>query len=348
MSPRIHEPMSESAQETIRLLQQELAETNREVLALTVELEKRVEERTTALRAAQVDLQRANTELMDLALELEQRVAQRTAELARANEALRQQIAERLQAEQQVRRLNDELERRVQERTAQLEAANKELEAFSYSVSHDLRAPLRHLGGYAQALLEDYQSVLDDQGREYLTHLTAAAARMDALIENLLRFARMAREPLQASDINLDQLVRSVIADLESEQPPRPLVWQVQLLPRVRADPAMLRQVWINLIGNALKYTRRKETARIEIGWREGSDREWVFFVKDNGAGFDMKDREKLFGIFQRLHSQDEFEGTGIGLAIVRRIIERHGGRTWAEGEPGAGATFYFSLPKPG
>lgn len=226
----------------------------------------------------------------------------------------------------------------------QLEAANTELEAFGYSVSHDLRAPLRHLAGFAQMLRKNCGPTLDESGTRYLDVIQEAAGRMGDLIDNLLTFSRLGRAEMQKVTVDLNKLLQTVIADLQDETRERKIQWSIGDLPSALADPALLRQVFINLVSNALKFTRNRPRAEIEVGSRENED-ELIVLVRDNGAGFDMKYADKLFGVFQRLHRADEFEGTGIGLANVRRIILRHGGKTWAESRNGEGATFYFSLP---
>jgi light-regulated signal transduction histidine kinase (bacteriophytochrome) len=237
---------------------------------------------------------------------------------------------------------------KVQETNRQLEAANKELEAFSYSVSHDLRAPMRHIEGFAGLLAKNVGANLDDNGRRYLTTISGAAKRMGRLIDDLLSFSRTGRSELNQSLVDQDALVAAVLRDGRYGGVGRPIEWQIAPLPRVRADAAMLRQVWSNLLENAVKYSGKSENPRIEIGTSvDAKFGDQVFFVRDNGVGFDMQYVDKLFGVFQRLHSVSEFEGTGIGLANVRRIVARHGGRTWAEGTIGKGATIYFSLPKP-
>ena len=227
-----------------------------------------------------------------------------------------------------------------------LQEANAELEAFSYSVSHDLRAPLRHIDGFAGLLRKTSAAALDAQGRRYLETISGAARQMGRLIDDLLGFSRMSRAQVQPAEVDQDALVAAVIREHGPGDPARPVEWLVAPLPRVQADPAMLRQVWVNLLDNAVKYSGKVSAPRIEVGHRrDAATCEQVFFVRDNGAGFDMRYGDKLFGVFQRLHGPAEFEGTGIGLANVRRIVTRHGGRTWAEGRVGAGATFYFSLP---
>ena len=249
-----------------------------------------------------------------------------------------------------VRRLrmeNAELERRVREHTAELAAANQELEAFSYSVSHDLRAPLRHIDGFAGLLAKHLEPSLDETGRRYLSTISGAAKQMGVLIDDLLAFSRIGRAELRRTRVDLAGLVREVLRILEPETAGRDIAWEIGDLPEVQGDPQLLRLVLQNLIGNALKYTRTRLEARIEIGARrEGT--ETVCSIRDNGVGFDMRYVERLFGVFQRLHTSVEFEGMGIGLATVRRIVHRHGGRVWAEGEVDRGACFSFALPNRG
>jgi signal transduction histidine kinase/uncharacterized membrane protein affecting hemolysin expression len=236
---------------------------------------------------------------------------------------------------------------KVQESNRQLEAAYKELEAFSYSVSHDLRAPLRHIDGFAGLLAKDASESISENGRRYITKISEAAKRMGRLIDDLLSFSRTGRTELTRAVVDQDAMVAGIIRDGGFGKDAAASTWRIDPLPRVEADPAMLRQVWANLIENAAKYSGKVSHPRVEIGTTaDTKDGHQVFFVRDNGVGFDMKYADKLFGVFQRLHTQAEFDGTGIGLANVRRIVVRHGGATWAEGSIGKGATFYFSLPK--
>jgi PAS domain S-box-containing protein len=251
-------------------------------------------------------------------------------------------LSQKRSAEEEIRGLNTSLEKRVAERTAELESANKELEAFSYSVSHDLRAPLRAVDGFSQAVLEDFGPQLPPEGRNYLQTIRDGAQRMGMLIDDLLTFSRLSRAPLTKRTVETDRLVRGVLDELRPEMQGRHVDIQLGKLPPCEGDAALLKQVWHNLISNAVKYTRKRDAAVIEIGCEPGEKS--AYFVRDNGAGFEMRYAGKLFGVFQRLHRADEFEGTGVGLAIVQRIIHRHEGRIWADAEPDRGATFHFVL----
>ncbi|WP_051677680.1 ATP-binding protein [Bradyrhizobium sp. URHD0069] len=259
-------------------------------------------------------------------------------------------ITERIHRENEIRRLNQELEinrlnQALGERAAEIEATNKELESFAYSVSHDLRAPLRHVVGFSELLQRQASSVLDDKSRGYIQTIVDSAKRMGNLIDDLLAFSRIGRAETKKTPVNLEQLVTEVVAELGQETKGRDIVWKINTLPVCYGDRSMLRLVVVNLVSNAVKFTRMRKPATIEIGCVGGSKSEVEFFVKDNGAGFDMRYVNKLFGVFQRLHNLEEFEGTGIGLASVQRIIHRHGGEVRAEGVVDQGATFYFSLP---
>lgn len=261
-----------------------------------------------------------------------------------AEEAKAALTVENARLYEEVRRDAETLRERVAERTAQLEEANRELEAFSYSVSHDLRAPLRHISGYVDLLVSRSQGELTEKTRHYLDSIAEASHQMGVLIDDLLAFSRTSRTELRMGDVDMDASVQHAIASLRDDVAGREIEWTVPPLPKVFGDMATLQQVWGNLLDNAVKYTRGRSPATIEIGSEERPD-ETEFWVRDNGAGFDMRYAGKLFGVFQRLHSSDQFEGTGVGLANVRRIVERHGGRTWAEAEPDKGATIHFSIP---
>ena len=257
-------------------------------------------------------------------------------------QALHELDSKRRQAAQAIERLNEELKRR----SVELEAANKELEAFSYSVSHDLRAPLRHIDGFSKLLLEEHGPELSDQAQHYLTRVRDGARRMGQLVDDLLSLSRVGRQQLRWQIVGLNSLVEEVRRDLKPEMEGRQIDWKVGELPFVECDPALIKQVFANLLSNALKFSRPRERAVMEVGTMT-RDGQTVVFVRDNGVGFSMKYADKLFGIFQRLHRQEDFEGTGVGLATVQRVLHKHGGRVWAEGELDKGATFYFALGGP-
>jgi two-component system sensor histidine kinase/response regulator len=279
----------------------------------------------------------ARNELRELNEQLEEKVEKRTSEL-------RKEIEERKRAEEEIKRLNEELEERVRERTAQLEAANKELEAFSYSVSHDLRAPLRAMDGFTEILLREYSPKLDDEGKRICSTIIENTKKMGQLIDELLALSRLGRAEMHFSSLDMKALANAVYDELTTQKMRQRINFHLDDLKKASGDPILFRQVWMNLISNAIKFTSRRERAVISITSREEEDRV-VYCVKDNGAGFNMKYADKLFGVFQRLHSEKDFEGTGVGLAIVQRIVQRHSGKVWAEGETDKGAAFFFSLP---
>ena len=261
-------------------------------------------------------------------------------ELLQSRDGLQKEVTERRMREEQIRELHRQLERR----SAQLEASNKELEAFAYSISHDLRSPLRHMVGFAELLGQHAATVLDQKSQRYLGTILDAAKRMGALIDDLLAFSRIGRAETRASTVSLRQLVNEVVEEMRPDLAERTVSWRIGDLPDLYGDRSMLRMVFANLITNAVKFTRPRERAEIEIGSFEDA-RGLVLFVRDNGVGFDMKYSHKLFRVFQRLHGSEEFEGTGIGLATVQRIIQRHGGTAWAEGSVNGGATLFLALP---
>jgi signal transduction histidine kinase len=279
-------------------------------------------------------------------------IEQRSSELEQSNASLGQEVAERQQVEGELRRvqeelrqLNAQLEERVTERTEQLAAANKELESFSYSVSHDLRAPVRAIVGFSKLLAEHHETALDDEAKRKLGIVRSEAARMGTLIDDLLAFSRLGRQSLQMRNVDMEELVKLNFEQLKVQQPEARHELKLGHLPQAMGDRSLLAQVWINLLSNAMKFSGKKESPTIEVNAISDA-KEHTYFVRDNGAGFDPRYGAKLFGVFQRLHDQSDFPGTGVGLALVHRIITRHGGQVWAEGEPGVGATFYFTLPR--
>jgi len=264
-------------------------------------------------------------------------------ELGLLVDSFNEMLADIQQRDDELHKAHDELEQRVTERTAQLESVNKELEAFTYSVAHDLRAPLRHIDAFSRILAEEAGPQLPPQGNQYLERILQATRQMGQLVDDLLNLSRVGRKELSLQTTGLNSLVEEVLSDLQPEVEKRQIEWKIGKLPFVDADPALLKQVFVNLLSNAVKYTRTREHAVIEVGSLNSNGTPGVF-VRDNGVGFNMKYAQKLFGIFQRLHRQEDFEGTGIGLATVQRIIHKHGGRVWAEAELDKGAAFYFTL----
>jgi signal transduction histidine kinase len=261
--------------------------------------------------------------------------------LRQARDNLQVEVEQRRQREDEVRKLNQELGKRA----AELEATNKELESFAYSVSHDLRAPLRHMAGYSELLQKQASSLLDEKSQRFIRTILDSAKRMGNLIDDLLAFSRIGRAETKNTQVDLEQLVKEVVTEIRRDTKSRDIAWKIGALPVCYGDRSMLRLVVVNLVSNAVKFTRMRRPAEIEIGCVDRNKKEVEVFVRDNGAGFDMQYVDKLFGVFQRLHLPEQFEGTGIGLATVQRIIHRHGGKVRGEGAVDQGATFYFSLP---
>ena len=314
----------------------------RPLLAITEIAREVSEKRNFTLRAAKTD----NDEIGRLADAFNTMLAEidrATRELEESNRGLAREVAERTRVEEEIRRLAAELETRVKERTSRLEYTNAELEAFCYTVSHDLRGPLRAVDGFSQALIEDLGDSLPEDSKPYLQRIRAATQRMGQLIEDLLNLSRVSRGELQRADVDVSEMARQVAADLQLRDPERKVEVKVWDGMQANADARLLRAAFENLIGNAWKFTGKAARAEIEVGEMRGEQGR-VYFVRDNGAGFDMAYANKLFAAFQRLHDAKDYAGTGIGLATVQRIVQRHGGRIWADAKPGRGAVFYFSL----
>ena len=250
-------------------------------------------------------------------------------------------LTERVEKVRSLRSLNNDLKRE----TIKLEDANNELEAFAYSVSHDLRVPLRAIDGFSRIVIEDYENELDEEGVRLLNVVRENTKKMGQLIDDILLLSRAGRQEMKITELNMTSLAKNIYSNFHQDTEGRTVIFTVDDLPKTKGDRVLLTQVLTNLIGNAIKFTQDKNITKIEVGFNTDKD-DYIFFVKDNGAGFDMKYYDKLFGLFQRLHTQEEFSGTGVGLSIVQRIISRHGGRVWGEGKVGEGATIYFSLPK--
>ena len=303
-----------------------------------------MERRDFSLRAARTTEDEMGS-LVDAFNDMLAEIGRRAAELEATNRSLEREMAERRQADEERAKLNAELEQRVTDRTAQLEAANKELEGFSYSVSHDLRAPLRAVVGFSKLLMEDHGRQLDAEARRKLEVIQSEGARMGQLIDELLAFSRLGRKTMQMNELDMTELAQTTFAGLNGHYEGARPDFYLGVLPRAKGDRVLVGQVWANLLSNAMKFSSKRPSPRIEVS-AISDEREHVYYVRDNGAGFDPRYRTKLFGVFQRLHNSSEFPGTGVGLALVERIVVRHGGRVWADGKPDEGATFYFTLPK--
>lgn len=303
-------------------------------VAVFVELYKTTEQ----VRRQAQDLRLAHSEL-------EMRVKERTAELAVTNEALQMEIRERQHAEESLRQLNLKLEERVSERTAELRMANQELEAFSYSIAHDLRAPFRQIHGYVELLQEEFAADLPPEAQNYLKRIGSKSREMGQMVDDLLNLFGVVRQKFDFAILDLNDLIKDVIANTQEAVPDRRIVWNIGDLPTLKCNHGLVKQVFDNLVSNAVKYTRPRDPAHIEIGCNR-TEQEDIIFIRDDGVGFDMRSMERLFGVFQRLHRAEDFEGTGVGLALTSRIVRKHGGSIWAEGKVGRGATFYFTLGK--
>ena len=290
-----------------------------------------------------IELYRKNQQIRELNARLEQRVLERTQALRRANRELQAEVSERMRVEEKIRRLNEELEVRVRDRTAELEKANRDLESFSYSVSHDLRGPARRINSFSKILLEQYLTVLDRDGQEYLRRISASSRRMEQIIDDMLTLSLASYNEMQRREVDLSKMATQILRELQASSPLRDVHVDVRQDIHAEADPRLIQMALENLLGNAWKYSSRNKHPRIEFG-TSGDDSALVYYVRDNGVGFDMSDSEHLFEPFTRLHA--DYEGTGVGLAIVKRVVGRHGGQVWAESALDEGATFYFTLPQ--
>jgi two-component system, sensor histidine kinase and response regulator len=288
-------------------------------------------------------LKRQTERLRQAHEQLEHRVRERTAQLAIANQSLQAEVAERQRIEEKIRKINGELEQRVLDRTAELAMANEELEAFSYSVAHDLQAPLRNIESYAQMLEEDFLEGIPPTAQQYLSRIRVRSRHLAQLVSDLLNLSRLGKKGLNREETSLAKMVDETVAAVSADIGERRIEWQIGELGSLSCDPNLLKQVFANLLSNAVKFTQPREAARIEIG-RIESNGESILFVRDNGVGFDMRYADKLFGVFQRLHPAGTFDGTGVGLATAARIVRKHGGRIWAEAEEEKGAAFFFTV----
>ncbi len=332
-----------STYDTAVVKNRQLKDLKEELEMLNESLERKVDQRTTALVSEIVERKKAEEELRRHREHLEETVEARTVELRAANERLSSEVAERREAEKKIQRLNTDLERHAKD----LEIANKDLESFSYSVSHDLKAPLRAVSGFSEILMERYAVELPPEAARLLGLVHDNAKKMGQLIDEILAFSKAGRGEVRAADIDVEKVVASLVEELKPLWEGRSLVFEIKPLRPARGDAGAVRQVFYNLLSNSIKFTRPKPAATIEIGSDE-QGMENIYYVRDNGVGFDHRQVDRLFGIFRRLHSPKDFEGTGIGLAIVKRIVNKLGGKVWAEGEEDKGATFFFSLPKAG
>jgi len=314
------------------------------ILSITKTTRQVVKNRDFSLRVQKITHDEIG-ELVDAFNDMLAEIGRRSEALEKLNQSLEREMAERQRMDGELRQLNMELEQRVEARTKELEAANKELEGFSYSVSHDLRAPLRAVVGFSKLMIEDHAEQLDEEARRKLGIIQNEVQRMGILIDDLLAFSRLGRKEMQAAQIDMTALARSTFSELNNQEAGKHAEFHLGALPEGKGDRVLIGQVWVNLLANAVKFSSKREHPRIEVN-AISDDKEYIYYVRDNGAGFDPRYQSKLFGVFKRLHNSSEFPGTGVGLALVQRIITRHGGRVWADSKLNEGATFYFTLPK--